>query len=398
MARKSLTDKGVAALKPRAQRYAFPDPELRGHYVRVQPAGAKSFVAVALTPAGKQVWATIGGADVLSIDEARQKARSAIKRIRDGVSPFAAPRKRETFKDVADNWIKRHVQAKGLRSEAEVTRLLNAHILPAWKDREFLSIGRRDVAALLDGVEDDHGARQADYVLAIVRGICNWFATRADDYMPPIVKGMRRTSAKERARERILSDDELRGVWKAAESNGAFGAMVRLALLTAQRREKISAMRWDDVSVDGAWAVPAEDREKGTPGKLVLPSTALAIVKKQNRVGDNPFVFAGRGDGHANGFSKGKRLLDEKLPPDMPHWQFHDLRRTARSLMSRAGVRPDIAERVLGHVQQGVEGVYDHFEYTAEKADALKRLAALIGTVVNPPAGKVVPLRKRRAR
>src|SRR5215475_9418130 len=123
--RKTLTDKGVAALKPRSARYSFPDPELRGHYVRVQPSGAKSFVAVTHDPYGKQVWATIGGADVFSIDEARQRARSAIQRIRDGLPAFETPPvKAATFEEVAGQWLKRHVGVKGLRSEPEVTRLL----------------------------------------------------------------------------------------------------------------------------------------------------------------------------------------------------------------------------------------------------------------------------------
>jgi integrase len=124
-------------------------------------------------------------------------------------------------------------------------------------------IRKSDVAALLDEVEDDHGARQADYVLAIVRGIMNWFATRHDDYVPPIVRGMRRTNPKERARNRKLNDGELRAVWKIAEANGTFGALVRLLLLTGQRRAKVVAMRWQDLAMDGTWTLPAEAREKG---------------------------------------------------------------------------------------------------------------------------------------
>src|SRR5262245_39718322 len=116
--RKTLSDKGVAALKPRAARYALPDPELRGHYVRVQPSGAKSFVAVTLDPHGKQVWATIGAADVLTIVEARERAREAIKRIKGGQPAFEAPAaKAATFEEIAEHWLKRHVRAKGLRSE-----------------------------------------------------------------------------------------------------------------------------------------------------------------------------------------------------------------------------------------------------------------------------------------
>jgi integrase len=395
--RKSLTDKGVAALKPRAARYALPDPELRGHYVRVQPSGAKSFVAVALNPHGKQVWATLGTTNVLAIADSRERARKAIRRIRDGLAAFEAPRaKPETFEEVAAQWLKRHVHAKRLRSEHEVRRLLGAHVYPRWGKRPCLDIRRSDVAALLDEVEDDHGARQADYVLAIVRGIMNWFATRHDDYVPPIVRGMRRTNPKERARSRTLSDDELRAVWKAAEANGTFGALVRLLLLTAQRREKVVSMRRQDVAIDSTWTIPVEAREKGTPGELVLPEAALAIIRAQPQLGENAHVLAGRGNGHINGYSKAKRQLDAKLPPGMPQWQLHDLRRTARSLMSRAGVRPEIAERVMGHTLQGVEGVYDRHAYRAEKADALRRLAALIDAIVHERTADVLPMAKQR--
>jgi integrase len=394
--RKSLTDKGVAALKPRAARYAHADPELRGHYVRVQPTGAKSFVAVTLDPHGKQVWATIGRTDVLSVADARERAKEAIRRIRDGLPAFEVPSaKPETFEAVAEQWLKRHVHAKKLRSEHEVRRLLRAHVLPRWGERPFLDIRRSDVADLLDEVEDDHGARQADYVLAIVRGIMNWFATRHDDYVPPIVRGMRRTNPKERTRSRTLDDDEIRAVWKAAEADGTFGALARLLLLTAQRRDKVVSMKWQDIAMDGTWTIRAEAREKGTPGELLLPQAALDIIRAQPHLGENPYVLAGRGNGHINGFSKAKRQLDAKLPPDMPQWQLHDLRRSARSLLSRAGVRPEIAERVLGHTLQGIEAVYDRHRYRAEKADALKRLAALINAIVHPRTADVLPMKRK---
>jgi integrase len=345
------------------------------------------------------MWTTIGAADVLTVHEAREQARTVIKRVRAGLPAFEAPRaKPDSFESVGEQWLKRYVRAKGLRSEHEVVRLLNAHVFPAWRGRAFLDIGRSDVAALLDEVEDDHGARQADYVLALVRGICNWYATRADAYVPPIVKGMRRTAPKERARSRILDDGELRLVWKAAGTNGVLGGIVRLALLTAQRRDKIVSMRWGDVSADGTWTIAVEDREKGTAGELALPPAALDIIRNRPRIGDNPHVFAAAwGDGHLSGFSKLKRAFDAKLPR-MPQWQLHDLRRTARSLMSRAGVRPDISERVLGHVLQGVESVYDRHPYKTEKADALRRLASLVESIVDPPSANIVQLRGPAAR
>jgi integrase len=113
-------------------------------------------------------------------------------------------------------------------------------------------------------------------------------------------------------------------------------------------------------------------------------------------------MAASRGPGHFSGYSKAKRQLDARvasLTTDaMPQWQLHDLRRTARSLMSRCGIRPDIAERVLGHVQPGVMGVYDRHEYFAEKSDALERLARLIESiVVDTGGGNVVSLVKRGA-
>ena len=305
--RKSLSDIGVAALKPRAARYAEPDPELRGHYVRVQPSGAKSFVAVARDPAGKQVWATIGATDLLGVDDARIRARSAIERIRRACRHSRHPRpRRDTFGEVAANWMKRHVEANGLRSRREIELLLASHVLPVWGDREFLSIRRSDVAALLDGVEDDHGARQADLVLTIVRSMMNWFATRHDDYTPPIVRGMRRQDPKAQARTRILDDAEIRAIWHAAETSGTFGAILKTCLLTAQRSRKVATMRWSDL-VDGEWTIPREPREKETAGTLLLPKAVLDIIRSQPRIGSNPFVFAGarRGAFHQLGPEQG---------------------------------------------------------------------------------------------
>ena len=411
--RKSLTDLMVAKLTPGPKRRTLPDPELRGHYVRVTPAGAKSYVAVARDPHGKQVWATVGSTDHFTIADARDTAREAIRRVKCGLPAFLpAAARPDSFKAVVENYLVRHVKAKGLRSRAEIERILQHYVSPAWRDREFVGIRRNDVTKLLDTVQDAKGPRQADAVLAIVRGIMNWYAARSDDYISPITRGMRRTDPKDRQRARILEDDELRVVWKVAKANGTFGALMQLALLTAQRRGKIASLRWADVTVDGVWNIPTEDRENGNAETLVLPEAALAIIREQRRIGDNPYVFAGRGShGHFVGFSPCKRAFDRKVTmalreaaaergddPEtvepLPRWTLHDLRRTARSLMSRAGVRPDVAERVMGHAIQGVEGVYDRHEYRDEKADALKRLAGLIETILNPPDDNVVSLQR----
>jgi integrase len=384
MRKKTLSDRSVAALKPRAARYAVADPGQLGLYVRVQPTGARSFVAVTPDPHGRQIWATLGTTDVLKLEDARAKARDAIKRVRDGLPPFEEPSPRAaTFEDVAAQWLKRHVHAKRLRTESDIRRMLDRHVLPRWKRKAFVSIRRSDVAELLDEVEDRSGVRQADQVLSLIRSIANWHASRHDSYVPPFVKGMRRSSTAERARSRILNDDELRAVWTTAENGGKFGAFVKLLLLTAQRRDKVLSMRWKDISPDGIWTIPVEPREKSNAGELTLPDVALAIIRAQPKIGNNPFVFPGRRDGRMGGVSDAKRNFEDKLPA-MPQWQLHDLRRTARSLLSRAGVASEDAERVMGHVIAGVEGVYDRHSYADEKADALRRLAALIGGIVNP--------------
>src|SRR5947207_14898924 len=81
-------------------------------------------------------------------------------------------------------------------------------------------------------------------VLSIVRSIMHWYQSRNDDYVSPIVRGMKRSDAGERAR--FLNNDEIRVLWQCADDCGQFGAMVKTLLLTAQRLGKVANMKWDD--------------------------------------------------------------------------------------------------------------------------------------------------------
>ena len=338
------------------------------------------------------MWTTIGTPGHIIIEQAREWAREVLRRVRAGLPAIEA--RGESFAAVASNWVKRYVEPNGLRSRQKIIWLLDRHILPAWQDREFVAIRRSDVATLLDHIEDEHGARTADYILTIVGSLMRWYATRNDDYAVPLVRGMQRQSTRAQARARILDDDELRRIWQAAEDSGTFGAIVRLCLLTAQRSRKVGSMRWADI-VGDEWRIPAEPREKDTGGVLVLPETALAIIRAQPRLATNPYVFAGRGDGAWQGWGKWKASLDRRVGPGVAPWVIHDLRRTARSLMSRAGMRPDIGERVLGHAIPGVAGVYDRHLYLDEKALALAKLAALIEEIIGE-RGNVTPLAPKK--
>jgi len=396
MPSKHITDAFVRNVKPprkdaEQKQVAYIDTLERGlALVLVVSYGGTRTFRVMTYRNGKPHSIKLGTYPHMTVKDARATARAYWE----NPQKFEAEAEVGSFKQIAENWIKRHVDAHKLRSKPEIERILSKYVYPKWKDRPFLEIRRREVNDLLDQLADNHGRAQADATLAIIRGVMAWHQARDEHFVSPIVRGMRRDKPK--ARDRILDDNEIRAVWKACDEMGTFGALVKMLLLTAQRREKVASMQWDDI-VDSEWTIRVVDREKGSAGKLKLPQMALDIITAQSRIADNPFVFAGRGKAF-NHFSQGVDELRAKLPEGMPRWTLHDLRRTARSLMARADVRPDVAERVLGHVIRGVEGIYDRHQYADQKADALQRLAALIETIINPPKGNVVALPKRRRR
>jgi integrase len=311
----------------------------------------------------------------LKIDAARSLAQQTIRRIKEGKPAIEPPKPQpHSVVVIAERWLTRHVEKNKHRRGAESRRIVEKYVLPYWGERAFTDLKRGDIALLLDHIEDKHGAGTADRTLVTLRAIASWHQARDDAYVPPFVRGMSRSP--KAARARILSDAELRAVWKAAESSGQFGAIVRLLLLSAQRREKVHSLRWDDVDGD-VWTIRTAEREKGNPGKLKLPPIALDTIRAQPRFVGNPYVFAGQHGAAWHILSGGpKRDFDAKC--GVTDWRLHDLRRTARSLMSRAGVQSEHAERVLGHAIGGVEGIYNRHNYDVEKADALTKLAALI--------------------
>jgi integrase len=258
-------------------------------------------------------------------------------------------------------------------------------VYPVIGDRPVDQIRRSEITALLDGIEDNAGPVQADAVLSFIRATFNWYAARNDDFRSPIVRGMSRTKPKERARARILTDDELVRVWLYAERNGAFGALTRFILLTAARRDEALRMTWAEIT-GGDWVLPAS-RNK-TKVELVRPLSraAQAILEERQRPIPSEWVFS-NGRAPLGGISNLKAAFDKAA--GVSDYTTHDLRRSARSLMSRAGVDADIAERCLGHVIPGVRGVYDRHEYHREKQQAYEALAGLIERIVRPSANVV---------
>jgi integrase len=346
---------------------------MRGHYLRVPPTGPIVFTAVARDPTrnNKQIWATLGTTVELNINQARAKAREAISKIKEGKPPVEPPKPQpDSVATVAQNWLSRVVDAKRYRTADETRRIVKKYIIPHLGQRVFVDLKRSELTAWLDVMEDEHGPRMADRSLATLKAIAHWVQSRGDDYTPPFAKGMSRANTN--GRERILTDEEIRNFWKATATSGATGDCLRLLLLTAQRKAKVLGMRWQDVNPGGVWTIASAEREKGTGGALKLPELALGLIRKQLRMVGNDRVFP---------FCE--TVLDQARGAiDNSDWHVHDLRRSARSLMSRAGVTGEIGEMVLGHALSGVRGVYDRHGYQSEKAEALRKLASQVETIV----------------
>jgi integrase len=357
-----------------------------GLFIRtMKDTKARAYVVMWRDANKKNVMKTLGSVKHLTREQAEAKAVETIKAIREGKS-LDSPL---TFSTVLEAFERHYVKERALRTAGEIHKMFARHVLPVWSSRDFASIKRGDVADLLNKIVEHKGPVAADKVLALLSKLMTWYAANHNDYASPIVRGMRRSNPKDRARTRILSDDELRAVWKAAEVNGVFGAFVRLSLLTGQRREKLASMKWSDLTIGDSWDIPSEAREKGNAGELVLPQEALAILKAMPRYASSDYVFT-TGRSYIKGYSKMKAALDKRS--GVTDWTIHDLRRTARSLMSRAHVQPLVAELVLGHVQKGVQAVYDRHEYREEKAHAIRALAGLMANILTPTEDKVVQL------
>jgi integrase len=354
------------------------DETVKGLALRVSET-AKSFT-LHYRFGDKQVRWTLGAYPALTLGAARRKALEAKSELAEGRDPRSA--QADTFQSVAEDYVRR--EGSALRSIAQRQSVLRRLVYPVLGPRPIGEIRRSEIIRLLDQIDDASGPTSADLALAFIGRIMNWHASRSDDFRSPIVRGMKRTKANECARDRILTDDELRAVWRQAEANGVFGALVRVILLTAARRNEASDLVWTEI--DGTdWTLPAA-RNK-TKVDLVRPLSKAALAVLAERKGLGEYVFSTNGKGPIRGFTQLKRAFDRALP--LPRWTLHDLRRTARSLMSRAGVSKDHGERCLGHVIGGVRGVYDRHEYHREKALAFEALAGQINRIVNPRANVV---------
>jgi integrase len=383
-----LTDRFCERAKPaqgQTQTDYF-DEQVSGLALRVAD-GHKAWTFHFTSPSGKRARLTFGSYPATTLGAARTRATEAKALVEDGKDPRSV--EAETFQGVCEDYL--HREGKKLRSLDWRKGVLERHVYPTLGHRPIAEIQRSEIVRLLDKIEDRSGPTMADRTLAVIRKIMNWHASRSDDFRTPIVKGMARTKPSELARERVLTDDEIRKIW--AVNNGVFGRFIRFLLLTGARRNEASEMTWAEID-EGDWTLPAA-RNK-TKVDLVRPLSKAAQALVEDGKSKSEWVFTTDGATPISGFSKFKVAFDKASGTD--GWTLHDCRRTARSLMSRAGVPSDHAERCLGHVIPGVRGVYDRHEYHAEKQQAFEALAALVERIVSGSQAGVVQLKGRGKR
>lgn len=332
---------------------------------------------------------TVGHAQRLDLDVARKRARELLAHVDLGRDPLAEQRRASisTFRALAENYLTR--EAAKLRTADRRRAILERAVFPSLGDKAVEAIKKSDVVRLLDKIEDNSGPAAADAALSIVRRILSWHEARVDDYRSPVGRGMNRDDGE--ARDRVLTDDEIRSLWRSTGSfPGPWGDFTRLLLLTAARRTELAEMTRDEVS-GALWTLPAERVKNDKQFVLPLSRAAQEIIASIPTLDGCRYVFTVDGRRPISGFSKAKAAIDKAS--GVKGWTFHDLRRTARTLLSRAGVDADTAERCLGHAIGGVRGVYDRHKYEEQMRVAFERLAQQIKDIIDPPTGRVVPLR-----
>ncbi|WP_085043798.1 tyrosine-type recombinase/integrase [Ensifer aridi] len=406
-----------AAAKGYTVRTEIPDAGQPGLYLVVQPSGSMSW-AFRYRHAGRPRKMTIGpfvlGEDAtFTLAKAREAAQEASRIASDGRDPAEVreeekaqapePVKVDMVGDVLDEFVKRHVKKKNREStQTNTISFIDKRIRPEWKDRDIRTITKRDVVKLLDDIADSGAPESAARVRAILSKFFNWAVDRDIVDASPVPKGS--TATQGASRERVLTDQEVRLVWLACEKAGwPFGPLVKLLLLTAQRRNEVAHAPRSEFELGGnnqLWTIPPERSKNGKEHLVPLTSLVLEVISGLPKVGDT-YLLSTTGETPISGFSKAKKAIDAEMltiakeeaaalglkPEDvkLEGWTLHDLRRTAASGMARLGVPVHVVEAVLNHLSgtiKGVAKIYNRYEYLDEKRQALEDWARHLQLIV----------------
>ena len=410
---RALTTKTVEAAKPSDSRCEIPDPALSGLYLVIQPSGVKSW-ALRYRFAGKPKKLTLGRWPVMGLADARAAASEAIEAVDHGSDPSAAKKRskaaqmeaqlseRDKVKTLVGQFGKRHLST--LKSGETVKRELNRHVVAVWGERDIHDIAKRDVIDLLDSIADSGRVVTANRVRAYLNKFLNWCAERdIIDQSPAIgVKPV----AKERSRDRVLSDEEIRWFWQACDREGQpWGHLGKMLLLTGQRLGEAVNMTDSEVSFD-LWHLSADRTKNGRAHDVPLSEAARDVLGGVERVkSDAGYIFTTTGESALQGYHKGRNHIASRMIKiaseeagqlvEIPHWTFHDLRRTAATCMARLGIPVRVTEAVLNHVSGtggGIVGVYQRHNFADEKRHALDAWARLVADLVEGSADNVVQI------
>jgi integrase len=413
VSRQNLTDRFIMSRKPAplAKRLEYPDVIVPGLALRVTDRGHKSFVLIARYPAHPKnpTRRALGNYGALSLDKARDKARRWLELIGKGIDPeieemrqkaAAQRRQANSFAAVAVEFLNRH--ATGLRKEKEARTIIEGEFVKRWGARPITDVTPEEVAAAIRVIINRGAPYQAHNALGYIRRLFNW-AIGQHEFGIETSPVERRKPAdligKREARERVLSDAELRRIWEATEGMGhPYGPLFRLLILTGQREREVADMSWSEVDLPNwLWTIPVVRMKGGRAHEVPLPPAAVALLNSLPRFTAGDFIFSTTttaGAKPVNGFSKAKVRLD-KLS-GVAKWKIHDLRRTMRTHLSALPVQDLVRELVIAHARPGLHKVYDQHTYQVEKRECLQLWEKRLLSIVEPPPPNVTDIKQKR--
>jgi integrase len=365
--------------------------ELRGFGLRASPTATSWLVQKRKGPRGTPaVRVVIGHYPSIELEQARELAGKAIAEVYQGIDLVERKRverrkiqslnESPTLGDAFDAFIasredneSRYWQENAARFENEVVPVLKS-------ETKVVKVSRAEVRKLIDDKAEEHPGA-ARNLFALLRPFFGWLEARGDIQVNPM-HGLI-PPRPPRKRERKLSDTELIAFWKATERLTIWRDFYRLLLLTAQRREEVAGMRWNEIDLAACiWRIPSARTKNGKEHLLHLSPQAMAIIRPMSKLRHKPsaFLFSTTGNTSVSGYSKAKLQLDTAMrtelgEQELSDWRIHDLRRTAASGMASLGFIPNVIERVLNHVsgaQGGLVGVYQQFEYLSERKECIE--------------------------
>ncbi|MGN3974201.1 tyrosine-type recombinase/integrase [Tsuneonella sp. SYSU-LHT278] len=386
------------------------DDRITGFGLKVTPAGSKVYLyQYRLGGRGAKVRRyTIGKHGALTADAARKEAERLAMLVAQDIDPQAAKvhRRRQAidlaFPTYLDDFARDCLAANWKGSASEVEAMLRTYALPDLRSKSLPEITRADIATLMRPVKKMPAL--ASKLFAVLRYLFRHAVSEGDLDRSPM-EGMKPPPLPA-ARDRVLEDWELALIWRGAVALGhPFGSMVRLLMLTGQRREEVAGLPWAELRQgDAIWKLPGDRAKNGQPVDTPLSLGAIAVLSSLSKGDKWPrrgWVISSTGKVPFSGFSRAKKKLDAKIAElndgeALERWTLHDLRRTLATGMQRLGVRFEVTEAILNHVsgsRSGVAGVYQRHDWDPEKRTALQAWSDHVnGLLTAREKTNVVPL------